>query len=84
MTIITAQNRFYYPADLAGKRRVCITLDSGESLTLKYVIYPSSGAMQTEVNKYEAWKAAEPARILAEKLARIRQEMAENGITELK
>ena len=50
-------------------------------MMLKYIFYTQS-LMQAEVDKYEAWKALEPARLLTEKLARIRQEMAENGITE--
>jgi hypothetical protein len=83
MTDVKTAKIFTYPPDLAGKRRSVITLDDGSTLMLKYVFYTQSG-MQAEVDKYKAWKAAEPARILAEKLVRIRQEMAENGITELK
>jgi hypothetical protein len=81
MTNVATAQIFTLPPDLAGKRRSIITLDDGTSLTLKYVFYTQSG-MQAEVDKYEAWKAAEPARLQAEKLARIRMEMAENGITE--
>jgi len=81
MTNVATAKIFTYPPDLAGKRRSVITLDDGTSLTLKYVFYTQS-LMQAEVDKYEAWKAAEPARIEAETVARIRREMAEHGITE--
>ena len=83
MTNVATAKIFTYPPDLAGKRRSVITLDDGSTLMLKYIFYTQS-LMQAEVDKYEAWKAAEPARLQAEKLARIRQEMAESGITEQK
>jgi len=81
MTNVATAQIYTSPPDMAGKRRSYITLDDGSTLMLKYVFYTQSG-MQAEVDRYEAWKALEPARLLAEKLARIRQEMAENGITE--
>jgi len=84
MIIVTEAKKIYYPVDMAGKRRIGVRLDSGEVLILKYVIYPSSMSIQNEVNKYEAWKAAEPARLLAEKEVRVKQEMAELGIVEAK
>ena len=83
MTDVGTAKIFTLPADMAGKRRSIITLDDGSTLMLKYVFYTKS-LMQAEVDKYEAQKAVEPARLLAEKLARIRQEMAESGITEQK
>ena len=83
MTDVKTAKIYTSPPDLAGKRRSYITLDDGSTMMLKYIFYTQSG-MQAEVDKYEAWKALEPARLQAEKLVRIRQEMAENGITELK
>lgn len=81
MTDVSTAQIVTLPADMAGKIRSIITLDDGSALTLKYVFYTQS-LMQAEVDKYEAWKAAEPARIEAETVARIRREMAEHGITE--
>lgn len=81
MTDVTKAPIYISPPDMTGKRRSYITLDDGSTLMLKYIFY-SQSLMQAEVDKYEAWKAAEPARLQAETLARIRREMAENGITE--
>ena len=81
MTNVATAKIYTSPPDLAGKRRSYITLDDGSTLMLKYVFYTQS-LMQAEVDKYEAWKALEPARIEAETLARIRREMTEHGITE--
>jgi len=81
MTNVATAKIFTYPPDLAGKRRSVITLDDGSTLMLKYVFYTQS-LMQAEVDKYEAWKATEPARLEAETKARIRREMVEHGITE--
>jgi len=82
MTIITAGSIALVTTDLAGKKRVWLNRSNG-CLMFKLTKQTYTLAeLQAIMNSYETAEAAEPARLLAEKLARIRQEMAENGITE--